>query len=144
MSRKRSAYRPRPKAPPMLVSRGMVNSEIELNERMTVEAFSGGWAGKPHFDTLCDMRNVLVIAGTHRRDPSVAAIGQATRVLMGNIRDRFDATGRMGVTGDELALLREFVAFYRDFWMRQSVTLYEQACDALARHNAALAAKAAA
>ena len=117
----------------MLVARGLIDDDLEIRERMIVEAFSGGWAGKDHFDELCDMRNVLTLAGAYKEDPQAIAMGDAMRIPMGNIRDRFERTGRMGVTGDELAMLREFAAFYRDFWIRQPVQLYVTACDELNR-----------
>lgn len=44
--RKRSAYRPRPKTPPMLVNRGIIDDDLELRERMIIQAFAGGWAGR--------------------------------------------------------------------------------------------------
>ena len=30
---------------PMLINRGLQNDDLELRERMLVEAFAGGWAG---------------------------------------------------------------------------------------------------
>lgn len=123
----------RQKAPPMLVSRGLCNDELEIRERMAVEAFAGGWAGENEFDTLADMRNLLTIAAAHKDDAEALQMCDAMRIPMSNIRDRYARTGRMGVTGDELALLREFVGFYRDWWLRQSASLYATACDDLQR-----------
>ena len=131
--RKRSAYKPRPACPPMLVSRGLVNEELEIRERMIVEAFSGGWAGESHYDEITDMRNVLTIAADHQHDQSTLAMCHAVRIPMANIRQRYAETKRMGITGDELRLLREFLDCYRDFWMRQSTSMYLMACDALNR-----------
>ena len=37
----------------------------------------------------------------------------------------------ISMTSEELQLLRAFVSFYADFWLRQSVGTYEAACDAL-------------
>lgn len=131
--RKRSTYKPRQAVPPMLVSRGLVNDELETRERMVIEAFSGGWAGEAHYDELTDMRNVLTIAASHRDDQSTLAICAAMRIPMENIRQRYADTGHMGITGDERSLFRLFVDTYRDFWNRQSTALYIQACDALNR-----------
>ena len=115
--RKRSAYRPRQSAPPMLGSRGLINDELELRERMIVEAFAGGWAGETQYDELTDMRNVLTIAADHQRDKSTLAMCHAVRIPMANIRARYAETKRMGITGDELRLLREFLDCYKDFWI---------------------------
>lgn len=131
--RKRCRRTIRPTSPPMLINRGMINDDLERRERMSVEAFAGGWAATEHFDSLADMRNVLTIAAAHKDDAQVLAMCDAMRIPMGNIRERYAKSGRMGVTGDELALMREFVTVYRDFWMRQPVSLYEAAVDGLQR-----------
>lgn len=115
----------------MLVNRGLISDRLELIERQMVEAFAGGYADKDHFDGLADMRNLLTIAAAHIDDANALAMCDAMRIPMGNIRDRFAKTGKMGVTGDELTLMREFVTFYRDWWLSRSVALYEQACEAL-------------
>lgn len=131
--RKRCKRQARPLTPPMLVNRGLVERDIALVEHQAVAAFAGGWAGKDHFDTIVDMRNCLTVAAAHKDDEGVLAVCDAMRIVMGNIRDRHSATGRMGVSGDELRLLQEFVGIYRDFWMRQPVALYEQSIDAVQR-----------
>lgn len=131
--RKRSAYRPRPLTPPMLINRGLIETEIETRERMVVEAFAGGWATTEHYDELADMRNVMTIAATYKHDKSALAICDAMRIPMANMRERYSKTSRLGVTGDELQLLRAFVDAYRDFWIRQPVALYLSACDTLNR-----------
>ena len=131
MSRKHAHRRPRQTSVPMLINRGLQNVAIETQERMLVEAFAHGYATTEHFDCLVDMRNVLTLAGNHKADPSALAITEAMRIPLANLRDRYAKTGRMGVTGDELQLLRTFVDYYADFWLRQPVALYEAACDEL-------------
>lgn len=131
MSRKRSTYRPRPLTAPMLINRGLVEGDIETRERMIVEAFGGGWATAKHYDDLADMRNVLTMAAAYKDDKSALAICEAMRIPMANLRERHAQTGRLGVTGDELQLLRAFVDAYRDFWIRHTVLLYEKSCDQL-------------
>jgi len=117
--------------PPMLVNRGLMDGELSMREHQFVEAFSGGWADKEHFDSLTDMRNVLTIAAAHKDDQQMLAMCHAMSIPLQNIRARHAQTGRMGVTGDELRLMREFVEVYRDFWLRQPVSLYEESVDAL-------------
>ncbi|MEN6630011.1 MAG: hypothetical protein ABFC42_10225 [Sulfuricella sp.] len=131
--RKRSTYRPRHKSPPMLINCGLAESDIETRERMVVEAFSGGWANTNHYDTLADMRAVLVLAAAAKHDQSTLAICDAMKIPMANLRERYARHQRFGLTGDELQLLRVFVDQYRDFWIRQPVTLYVDACDGLNR-----------
>lgn len=127
---------PRPSSPPMLVNRGIQNSALETRERMFVDAFSGGWATTEHYDNLADMRDCLLLAAAAKKDASAIAMCRAVGIVMMNIRDRYTATNRMGVTGDELTVLREFATAYRDFWLRQSVGTYEAACDALSAARA--------
>ena len=127
---------PRPASPPMLVSRGLQNTELETRERMFVEAFAGGWASVEHFDNLADMRDCLLLAAAANGDAGTIGMCRAAGVALQNIRDRYTRTQRMGVAGDELQALRLFATAYRDFWLRQSVGAYESACDALSRARA--------
>ncbi len=127
--RKQSTYRPKRVSPPMLINRGLQNNYYETKERMIAEAFSGGWATERHFDELCDMRSVLMLAAAHKDDQGVLSLCQAMSIVMNNIRARYAENQRMGVSGDEVKLLREFCGIYADFWLRQSVGMYERCCD---------------
>ena len=127
---RRRHFRP---SPPMLVSRGLINDELELRERMIVQAFAGGWATTTTYDEIADMRNVLTLAAAYKGDASALAMCDAMRTVMANIRERHSRTGKIGASGDELQVLREFVGLYRDFWLRQPTELYVQACDDLQR-----------
>ena len=143
MARKRSRYRPRPISAPMLVNRGIQETAIDTQELMLEQAFAGGWATTDHFDNLVDMRNVLTLATAKKDDATAVAMAEAMRIPLANLRERYAKTGRFGLTGDELQLVRLFVDFYRDFWLRQPVSLYEWACDELGRHNQSIKEKAA-
>jgi len=131
--RKQSTYRPKRVSTPMLINRGLQNDDLEMRERMIAEAFSGGWATERHFDEITDIRNLLTIAAAHKDDQGVLGICHAMSIVMNNIRTRYAETQRMGVSGDEVKLLREFCGIYSDFWLRQSVGLYERCCDELNR-----------
>ncbi len=114
---------------PMLVLRGLVNDDVELRERMAVEAFSGGFANEMHYNTLADMQGSMLIAATARKDyaPVVDyAKGIVGPVLQSIVR-RYQSTGKFGCNGDELKVLRAFVAKHREFWMRQPAGLYKEA-----------------
>ena len=137
MTRKRSRYRPRPVSAPMLVNRGIRETDIDTQELMLERAFAGGWATAEHFDNLVDMRNVLTIATTRKDDASAVAMCEAMRIPLAHLRERHARTGRFGLTGDELRLVRAFVDFYRDFWLAQTVAMHEWACTELGKHNEA-------
>lgn len=121
------------KSAPMLIMRGMVNDRLETRERMTVEAFAGGWATIEHFDTLADMQGVMLLAGTTSPKRMWAAkyCRETIGPVLGSIKARYERVGKMGCNADELKVLRGFVGKYRDFWLRQPLALYEQACQAL-------------
>ena len=129
--RKRCQRTRRHVSPPMLINRGLLNTELETQERMFVEAFAGGWATEEHFDNLADMRDALLIAAAYKKDASTLGVCRLTGVALQNIRDRHRTTGRLGASGDELQALRLFATTYRDFWLRQPVGIYETACAAL-------------
>lgn len=136
-SRKRRSTRrsgpriPRPASPPMLINRGLLNDDLETKERQFVNAFGGGWATTEHFDNLADMRDCLLLAAALKKDAETIGMCRAVGVALMNIKDRYAENQRMGVTGDELQILREFATVYRDYWLRQSVGAYEAACNAL-------------
>jgi len=117
----------------MLINRGIPNDELEMRERQFVEALSGGYATHEHFDNLADMANILFYAATKKQDAQILALLKAVVVAAQNIRLRHEATGKFGANGDELTLLRSFCGIYRDFWLRQPVTLYVWACDELTK-----------
>lgn len=126
----------RPASSPMLINRGLQNTDLELRERLFVEAFAGGWATTEHFDNLADMRDCLLLAAALKKDGATIRMCRAAGIALMNIRDRYAETKRMAVSADELQALRVFVTAYRDFWLRQSVEAYEEACNALGRARA--------
>lgn len=132
MTRKRCNRQIRPASAPMLVSR---TETIETSELMIVEAFAGGWATTWHFDALVDMRNAMTIAQAYRADESAKTICEAMRAPLAAMRERYAKTKRMGVTGDELQLLRVFVDYYRDFWLRRPLALYQAVCNEVGDFN---------
>ena len=132
--RKHARRRPRPCSHPMLINRGLISDDLEIRERQFVEAFAYGYADKIHFDSLADMRNVLCIAAAHKDDREILVVCDAMSIPLQAIRERFAKTGRMGATGEEMKMMRAFCGVYRDWWLRQTVGLYEMACDGLLRH----------
>lgn len=129
--------------PPMLVMRGIHNTEIETRERMAVEAFALGYADAEHFDTLCAMQGVLLLAGStsDKRAPAMHYARDVLGKVMEAIRARHAETGKLNCTAEELQVLRGFVSMYRDFWSRQSLGLYEAACAELQRFHERIAAE---
>lgn len=109
----------------MLIHR-LTKPVIELKERMAVQAFAKGFAEKYHYDTLLDMQGVLLLAGAsakHRNYIYHYADQIIGKVLIG-IRDRYDKTSKLGCSGKELTILKEFPDNYQKFWERQPTELY--------------------
>lgn len=123
------------KSAPMLVMRGLVNDRLEIRERMAVQSFSDGFATMANFDTISDMQGVMLLAGTTSDSRRWAALYCRNTVgpVLGAIRTRYERTGKMGCTAEELKVLRGFVSKYRDFWLKQPLALYETACAELQR-----------
>lgn len=121
---------------PMLVMRGLRNTELETRERMAVEAFSLGYATHEHFDTLVDMHGVLLLAGStsEKRAPAMHYAKQTLGPVIQSIRERYNRTQKLGCNADELQVLRGFVSMYVSFWMRQPSELYVAAVEELQRH----------
>lgn len=128
---------------PMLVMRGLRNTELETRERMAVEAFSLGYATHEHFDTLVDMHGVLLLAGStsEKRAPAMHYARHTLGPVIQSIRERYNRTQKLGCSADELKVLRGFVSMYRDFWLKQPLELYQAACEELQRHYNRLAAR---
>lgn len=132
--RRRQAKRKQYRATaPMLVSRFVHNTEMELRERMAVTAFSGGFANTQHYDVLVEMMNLLMIAGS--RDKSRDYIKQyAEKIIepaLNSIKTRYLKTGKLGVNGEELIALREMVDKNKDFWLRQTTDFHNACVDEL-------------
>lgn len=122
---------PRPTSVPMLVARGIHNTDVEIKERMCVTAFECGWATPDHFDYLRDMHDAMAMAAIGKHDQPAVAICEAARYALEGIRVRFQQTNSLKATPQEIATLRSFVGAYRDFWMRQPEGYYQAALDAL-------------
>ena len=130
--RKRCNRRPRAAAAPMIaVMLGV--PEMEITERIAVEAFAGGWAVKDHFDMLADCRDILMLAASEKGDQSTLAATELGYIALLAVKERHVKTGKFGVSGDELAALRMLVEQSADFWHRQNGATFARHYDALKR-----------
>lgn len=122
--KRRLDYGMKPKAP-VLVLRGIDETNLELRERMAVEAFRLNAATDEHFCLIQDVLNLLLIAG--QSDKSRGFILDKAEAdykpVIRAIKLRFEKTGKWGVTGEELLTLRHMIAFSRSQWMRMPAEL---------------------
>lgn len=117
---------PRPMRAPCLVVMQTL-PEVSISERMAIDSFMGGWADKAHFNILLDCYQLLALAAEHKGATAELTICELAHVALANIRDRFDQTGKFGMTGDERKALIQLADVSQDFWKRQSGELFRQA-----------------
>ena len=122
--------KPRPARCPTMVAM-LLAPEVELTERMALQAFLAGTATVGQFDILADCRDLLTLAAEEKRDVGVAAVTDLAGIALLNIKDRYRERGRLGATGDERQALMMLVDVSEDFWRRQSGELFRLANRAL-------------
>ncbi|MCB5187404.1 hypothetical protein LG200_05215 [Methylobacillus caricis] len=129
--------------PPMLVTRTLANTEMEIRERQCINAFTHGVAKEQHFDLLLLMMNLLLIAGqtSPERKYALDYAEQKIKPVIVSIRGRFGNTGKLGVNALELKALRDMVDFSREFWLRQPGELWVYADKEVCAYYDELAAK---
>jgi len=127
--RKRGAHiKHRAAQPPGIVCISL-DHRYETRLRMSVAAFTGGFAGKDHFLDMCDTHDLLALANSiaARPVPGVVEVCAAAEIAILNIHDREIATGKWGVSADESAALRLLATAALDFWSAQSGELFRLA-----------------
>lgn len=127
--RKRGAHiKHRAAQPPGIVCISL-DHRYETRLRMSVAAFTGGFAGKDHFLDMCDTHDLLALANSMaaRPVPGVAEACKAAEIAILNIHDRELQTGKWGVGGDESAALVLLADTAIRFWSAQSGELFRLA-----------------
>ena len=125
----RRKRKPRPCAAPTMVL--IKTTNIDVLERLSVDAFAGGWATTDHFDDLADCHDLLNLAAADKRDQAMLAVCELSGIALLNVKDRYAETGRFGVTGEEQKALQLLAATSKDFWSRQSGTFFHSTWTAL-------------
>lgn len=126
----RGPRRERPARPPAMVAY-LLAPEVEVSERLALDNLRKGSNEPRHFNILADCADLLTIAAIFKGDEKTNAVGELASIALCNIRDRFEATGRLGGTGDELGALQMLINVAEDFWKRQSGELFFRAHRAL-------------
>lgn len=127
--RKRGAHiKHRTAQPPGIVCISL-DARYETRLRMSVTAFTGGFAGKDHFLDMCDTHDLLALANSMAVRPvaGVVEVCKAAEVAILNIHDRELRTGKWGVTADESAALVLLADTAIRFWSAQSGELFRVA-----------------
>lgn len=127
--RKRGAHiKHRAAQPPGIVCISL-DKNYETRLRMSVTAFTGGFAAKDHFLDMCDTHDLLALANSLAVRPvaGVVEVCKAAEVAILNIHDRELRTGKWGVTADESAALVLLADTAIRFWSAQSGELFRVA-----------------
>lgn len=122
----------RRKVAPTIVAMHL-NPEVNLQERMAVEAIRGGWSDTPHFNVLADCRDMLALAAAEKGDQAAQAACALSMVALENVKQRYFEKKRIGATGDEIQALQLLVDVSEDFWKRQGGGLFIDAEAALSK-----------
>jgi hypothetical protein len=115
---------PRPISAPAMVL--FQTNNLELHERMSVQAMVGGWGSTEHFDNLADCHDLLNLAAADKGDAEVLAVCELSGIALLNVKDRYAEHKRFGVTGEERKALELLADTSKDFWARQSGTFFHQ------------------
>jgi len=133
--------KPIQKSAPMLVMRTLNNVTMESQERIAVTALSKGFANTKHFDTLAELMNLLIISGEldKRHEPMKLYAENTLAPVLFSIKDRYNKTGKLGVSAPELIVLRELIDKSKAFWLGTSTGFYNQCVDQLNQFYADIA-----
>lgn len=126
MTYRNKKYTPRGTSVPMLVNRAINETVETLDEHMMLNAFVHGFATRQHFDYIVRMSNMLNIAAQTKKLDKLAEGVEQLNVIAGGILGRYKRTNKFGVSGEDLKTLRKLVAFYDQFWKRQTTTFYNE------------------
>lgn len=130
--RKRTHRQIRRKLCPPLVALS-VAKEVEIAERIALSAFWSGDAGAKDFNTLADVRDLLMLAASEADDATTVQVCDIAGDALLAIKARYRRTQRFGVTADERSTLSALVDVSCDFWAIQGPTLYLNANRALSK-----------
>ena len=125
---------------PMLVTRTIANKAMETRERAALIAFQFGVAQECHYDDLRYMMNLLMIAGQtdQSRKYALDYAQNVIKPVLLSINNRYNNTGKLGVSASELIVLVQMIDFNLQFWLRQTTQLFKYACIELDSFNSDL------
>lgn len=128
-SKARRVTRPTPGT--LLFSREL--QDMCHQEIQAAAAFRGGYATPWHFDFLLEGIVMCAYAASDKSrenpDTQMQQVCEAATMAVQNIRDRYDRIGKLGATGEEMAMLELYANEAADFWPRQSVRAYRNALE---------------
>jgi hypothetical protein len=120
--RKSCKRKQRPIYKPMMVVNFTCGQELEIANYTTLDAFRYGVADESHFRHFNDMANILLIAGTLRKEAETLAefITNDVMPILTSIKARFERVGKLGLAGGDIDILRDFIQVYTAYWRQES------------------------
>jgi hypothetical protein len=118
---------------PMMVLRMKFDTELTAKEVVAAKAFTWGAATKQHYDTLLDLANMLMVGGHSAPDRKwvLKLVDEEFMPALRAVKERFDRTGKMGVTAQEGDALMKLTAVSKSFWNRVPIQVYHKAAQEL-------------
>lgn len=111
---------------PMMVNREIHKTVETLQENLMITAFQFGAATKKHYDYLVRIGNMMNIANQLKPTPAAEQLRDLGVALSKDILERYNKTGKFGVSSAQLLAMREFVKHYDIYWKAESTTLYNR------------------
>ena len=126
MSKKKKIRKATKARAPVMIAL-LLHPEVELAERLAVDALTQDYAAEGHFNTLWDCNAMMIFSLKGKPDMSANAITEMASIALESIHDRYYKHKVVRATGDELHALRAMVEFSSDYWRRQGGGRFEMA-----------------
>lgn len=124
--KRKKIHKPIQTSVPMLINR-LVHQNVEtLEENIIILAFRSGFATKEHYDNLVKMVNMMNIASTTKPCVESKSLKHWLNYVAMEIFRRYEKTGKFGLSGTELGVLKKTVEAYDVYWKRQTTTFYNE------------------
>ncbi len=124
--KRKKIHKPIQTSVPMLVNRVIHENEETLEENIIILAFRSGFATKDHYDNLVKMANMMNIASTTRPCAESESLKYWLNYVALEIFRRYEKTGKFGLSGTELGVLKKTVEAYDLYWKKQTTTFYNE------------------
>jgi hypothetical protein len=107
--------------PPTLVRMNVgAGQDFQIMNLVSIDALIGGWADEEHLRHIHDLCNTVILVGHRKGDANAIAGGRLVRAVVKSAVARHQKHGKYGINGDELKVLRDFMAFVPGFYARTS------------------------
>lgn len=105
--------------------------DLRLKEMSAAAAFRGGYAEPYHFDYLLEASVIAMCAANDparsKADVRMDQVCEAVHSTMRIIRERWDRTGKLGASSEDMVSLEAFTLALNDFWPTITIDAYNRA-----------------